>query len=367
MIEIRDPWWCKEFSAFEQGDIDYISRDKRTAVEVKQSSHGSRGLYAATMRLAIFLTHHSHVRRGCLVLNRTRLSLERLREEWYQCKAVFQESVSCRLAIVVVEDRESWIEPDDPYIRRIAQVFESAARDRRNGGELCVQVGPRRGQMFYEILKVLICRWLQRQGPIPLGKLAEDVGCSYPTVRKSLERVSLRKFLGFTSSRSVELKAFPHAAWNELLALSPTMRNSLRFRDRTGDKPAPEGLLKRLKKIRQPLLATSGVLAARFWHSDFDLHGTPRLDLVYHAAGGEVDLSFVRRLDPALALDEDMSASPALVVHPVARAASLFVENVNGNLPWADPVETALDLCDMSLTVQANQLLTHLRPETRLE
>jgi hypothetical protein len=113
-------------------------------------------------------------------------------------------------------------------------------------------------------------------------------------------------------------------------------------------------------------LALGGVLGARHWHPDFDLHGTPRLDLVYHAPNGNVDLEFVRKLDPALTQVDDRSESAVLVVHPLVRAAPLFIETTERSIPWADPVETALDLCDLSLTTQANQLLTHLRPEVRL-
>lgn len=367
METTQNSWWCNEFSAAGQREIDYLSHDGRTAVEFLKSSPGSRGLFAATMQLAIFLARNSQVERGCLVLGHTRLSPDRLRKEWDNSKCVLKDSVSCRLTLITVEDGESWTDSDEPYIRRIAQAFEFIAQDQRDHHGHLVRIGSRPGQKFYEILKLLICRWLQKQGPIPIGRLAKDVGCSSPTVRKSLERVSLRKSLGFTSSRSVELNAFPHDAWNELLALSATMRKSFRFRDKSGDRPNPGGLLRRLEKTKPRHLALGGVSSARFWHPDFDLHGTPRLDLLYHAPGGEADLEFVNKLDPALTLDDDPSASPALVIHPIVRAASLFAESTGGRIPWADPVETVLDLCDMSLTAQANQLLTHLRPEVRLE
>jgi hypothetical protein len=144
------------------------------------------------------------------------------------------------------------------------------------------------------------------------------------------------------------------------------MRNSFRFRDRTGGKPDPEALLSRLERTKAPQLGLGGVFAARHWHPDFDLHGSPRLDLAYHAPDGEAELEFVRKIDPALAMDNALESSPALVVHVIDRATSQFVENTAGRIPWADPVETVLDLCDMSLTVQANQLLAYLRPESRL-
>jgi hypothetical protein len=125
-------------------------------------------------------------------------------------------------------------------------------------------------------------------------------------------------------------------------------------------------LLKRLERAKPPHLALGGVMAARHWHPDFDLHGTPRLDLEYHAPHGNVDFDFVKTLDPALTRTSDPTETAVLVIHPLVRAASLFSEESAKRLPWSDPVETALDLCDLSLTTQANQLLTHLRPEVRL-
>ena len=86
----------------------------------------------------------------------------------------------------------------------------------------------------------------------------------------------------------------------------------------------------------------------------------------YGTPNGKVDLEFVRKLDPALTRVDDLSDSAVLVVHPLIRAVPLFVEKSERTMPGADPVETALDLFDLSLTTQANQLLTHLRSEFRL-
>lgn len=363
MEMIKDDWWITEFSPAE-GLTDYLSRDGKTAVEVQRTSYGRRGLHSAVMRLAIFLERNAAVERACLVLNHTRMSRARLKDEWEASKEVLRSPIARRLSLVVVENGETWIDPDEPYLRRIARVFEIASLSGNEVRNEVVRQQP--GQKFYEVLKVLLNRWLQKQGPIAIGELTEEVGCSYPTVRKSLDKPSLRSALQFTSNRSVELKAFPHDSWRELLALSNTLRNSFRYRDRSGEKPTPQGLLRRLEKTKPPHLAWGGVMSARYWHPDFDLHGTPRLDLVYHAPSGKVDLDFVRKLDPALARVDSSSESAVLVVHPLVRAASLFAENAEKSISWADPIETALDLCDLSLTTQANQLLTHLRPEVRL-
>lgn len=366
MDTIQDAWWLAEFSPpCEDGAaVDYLSRNGKTAVAVQKVIYGSRGLYSAVMQLAIFLERNPAVERACLVLNRTRMSLKRLKDEWQSSKKVLRSLAAQRICLIVVGNGEIWVEPDEPYLRRIARVFEEAAsRDDGAPGEF-VQQHP--GQKLYEVLKVLLNRWLQKQGPIAIGGLAEEVGCSYPTARKALDKPSLRNALQTTSNRSVELKAFPHDSWRELVALSSTQRNSVRFRDRSGEKPTPQGLLKRLEKNKPPHLALGGVLAARHWHSNFDLHGTPRLDLVYHAPTGKIDLEFVRKLDPALTRTDDPSEPAVLVVHPLIRATPLFIGKTEKSIPWADPVETALDLCDLSLTTQANQLLTHLRPEVRL-
>lgn len=363
METIQDDWWLTEFSPAE-GPIAYRSRDGKTAVEVQQATYGSRGLYSAVMQLAIFLEQNSSVEQVCLVLHRTRMSLPRLKEEWTASKKVLRNPIARRLKLVVVENGATWIDPDEPYFRRIARALAPASPGHEQlHGEIVPQQA---GQKLYEVWKILLSRWLQNQGPIAIGELAEEVGCSYPTVRKALDKPSFRNALQTTSNRSAELRSFPHESWRELVALSNAWRNSIRFRDRSGEKPTPQGLHKRLEKIGPSHLALGGVFAARHWHSHFDLHGTPRLDVVYHAPNGKVDLEFVRKLDPALTRTNDPSEPAVLVIHPLVRTATLFVEKTEQSLPWADPVETALDLCDLSLMMQANQLLTHLRPEVRL-
>lgn len=361
MVVSQENRWAKEFLPSDDRAVDFMSRDGKLAVEVQRASYGSRGLYSAVMQLALFLERKPAVRRACLVLNQTQMTLDRLKEEWTAVRSVLQVSIARRLSIIVVQNGKSWIDPNESQIRRIAESYEaSSLRGDQSEGEVVRQYS---GQKSYEVVKVLINRWLQKQAPIAIGELAKVVGCSFPTARKSLDKPSLRNAVRFTSNRSVELTRFPHHAWNELVVLS---RNSFRFRDRSGSKTNPLDLLSRLNRLSPPHVAMGGVVSARHWHRNFDLNGTPRLDLACHAPDGIVDLSFVRRVDPALAIMEDPAESAMLVIHPVVRASSLFVENSAGGIPWADPVQTALDLNDLSLTVQVNQMLTHLRPESRL-
>ena len=69
---------------------------------------------------------------------------------------------------------------------------------------------------------------------------------------------------------------------------------------------------------------------------------------------------------PLLTRIEDFDESPILVIRPLQRADPLFDRVRDTSLPFADPVETALDLCDLGLTAQAGQLFAHFRPEARL-
>lgn len=366
MVTQHDEWWLSYFGTLDEGPgpIDYSSWDGKTVVEVKRAWNGSRGLHAAILELAIYLDKQPQVERACLVLGRSRMSQRRIEEEWRLAKSVMKSTISNRLAIIVVEHGSSWVSPDEPHMREIAAHFE---RTWISGGNELVEALPQSpGQKSHEVIKLLLNRWLRKQGPIAIGDLAEEVGCSYPTVRKTLNDSTLRNSLTTTSSRSVELRSFPHDSWREIIALSTKLRNSFRFQDRSGEKPSPQSLLKRIERVKPANVALGGVVSARYWHPDFDLNGTPRIDLLYHTPNGHVDFDFVRKLDPALSQTDDPSESAILVIHPLVRAVPLFIEQSGKAIQLADPVETALDLNDLSLTVQANQLLTHLRPEVRL-
>ncbi|NUQ61381.1 MAG: hypothetical protein HUU20_02765 [Pirellulales bacterium] len=270
------------------------------------------------------------------------------------------------MSVVAIDPEGSWIEPEDGYLRRIAKAMEPLVLGVSHGESTEAVVKPAVGQKHFELVKVLLCRWLKREGAIPIGRLGEQAGCTYPTASRTLRQLERARSIIRHSNRSVELSRFPQQTWNELVALSGRMRRSLRYVDVSGERPDPQGLLKRLNRLKPPRVALSGVEAARFWHLDFDLHGTPRLDLVLHAPQGRIDLTFMRQLDPALKQTENDSQPALVVVHPLLRPAPLFGSQDSNSLPCADPVETALDLYELGLTVQAGRLLTHLRPETRL-
>lgn len=361
-------WWAETFGqggdhAAEAG-IDHLSGDGRFAVCVESGLGGKRGLYAALMRLGVFLSTHPHAEQACLVLSHPRMSTTRIEEEWGRVQKTLARQVARRLAVAVVGHRGGWASSDSQLIHRILEAFHAAHREPGSSSTSIANVAPRPGQKFYEVLKVLLVRWLRHAGPISMQDLASLAGCTYPTLKQSLGRRSLNGSIRYHSNRSVELDAFPQAVWSELLALSSEMRSSFYFRDRSGGKLDIDGLMRRLAKLDNLPIAVGGVLSGRFWSPDLDLNGTPRIDLLLHAPAHKIDLLFVRKLDPALELIESMAESPSLAVHALVRAEPLFTAS-GRPLPWADPVETALDLYDMGLIGQVNQLLNHLRPESR--
>jgi hypothetical protein len=360
--------WLAGFTPVQGSAVDYVSDDKGMALKIEHAMSSSRGLYFAALRLAIYLDRHRSLQRGCLVLIRPLMSNDRLREEWQTIRGVLQTSMASRLRLLVIGNDGCWCVPTDPLVERMAQSWEQPPRDSGKTRDDSRLAHP--GLKTYEVWKVLLNRWLQRQGPIALGALAGIVGCSYPTVRKALAKPVVRQALRFNSNRSVEFIAFPHPVWNEICVVGQSSRMMFRYQDTSGENTPPQVLLRRLEKLRPASVALGGVVAARHWDPGFDLHGTPRIDVLLHAplarVDPRVDLGFVQRIDPALDLIDSSSQASLLVVQPLFRASSLFVNNPDGSLPWADPIETALGLVDLTLVAQANHLLSVLRPEVRL-
>src|SRR5262249_38944435 len=110
------------------------------------------------------------------------------------------------------------------------------------------------------------------------------------------------------------------------------------------------------KQLSRSDIAVGGVIGARHYQPGLDLVGTPRLDLSVHSRAKNVDLGFVRELDPALKQSEDREESARVVIHVIRRAVPLFEQTDDGTL-WADPVECLLDLQESRLEEQAQEFV----------
>jgi hypothetical protein len=313
-------------------------------VEVKSETHGFRDLRASFLSLAYWLTKvpNDH---GLLVLVDSRIADKKLHQEWQFAKMALHPDVIRRLNMAVVKENQYIglpTELGDDFRLWLDQLVLKHSQSTR----------PR--ESFYVILEVLMHQWLLGQGPMTSDWIIKTIGCSYPTVRDALRRLDycLRRH----SDRKVELNRFPRDEWARLVAVSDKVRSTTRFVDRSNQLRSPESLLRRIQRLGRTDLAVGGVWGAKHYQPELDLVGNPRLDLCLHCPDKRVDWSFVEQVDPALETTKRRDESPALVVHVVRRAVSLFQTNKDG-LPWADPVECLLDLHEAHLETQAREFL----------
>jgi hypothetical protein len=361
-LKIDDPWWAERFRAGKGKEPDFLSLDGKFILDARVNSHGVSGLYGDILRLATTLETQQPDCRAGLIIYRGRYPRERLSNDWRSAKKALRSEIAKRLFLIVANEKESWSNPRDPEIAKIRRIIVKSARQTESSKQF---VRPLPGHKYYEILKVLLIHWLRHEETQTLGQIAKEVGCTYPTIREALSRPLLKTYVKRISTREIKLQAFPLQAWQELVALSFSHRQAVAFVDRTGDRPAPKDLQKRLQRLGRADLAFGGVLSARYWDKSFDLHGTPRVDVTLHAKEGKASLDFVKKLDPALQATESPALSAVLVVHPIFRTRSFFRTSKRTAENFSDPIEAALDLYEVGLNTQAVQLLRNFRPEIR--
>ncbi len=291
---------------------------------------------------------------GFLLLPDVSITRSRLQEEWGLASSAFRPELMNRLSICIGEgDHFVGIpkNPDTETQRIISRWITSQGS--RAGSHL-----PRADYSFL-VLELLIHRWLCNEGPMTTAWLMKTAGCSYQTVAGILRR--LDHCLVRHSDRRVELVKFPKEEWARLVAVSEKARSPIRFADRSGQPRSSESILRRLQRLGRQDIALGGVMGAMHYLPRLDLMGNPRLDLSVHCPGKAADLSFIERLDPALARVDRRDDPASLVVHLVRRREAFFEPGKDG-LNWADPVECLLDLHEARLEPQAREFLASFPP-----
>ncbi len=353
-------WWESHFrEAPNHSQFDFISRDGSILLEIKSHPQGFRGMHDGLIGIASGLRENPDARWGCLVINASKMTVEKIESKWHKLKVLFADDIVNRLAIIMIRKKQTRVIPNESFLVEIADAISANPKLGFQQLRHSRNLPPTNKKL--EITKVLILRWLEDKGPIGVGELGSHVGCSYPTVRNALNELSRERHLNDEVRPSVELNRLSDKLWNDVVTLSSANRTQARFCDRSGQPSDPLGLLKRLNRLAPENVAIGGVVAARHWQPNFDLNGTPRIDLLVHCPEQHLDLDFVTRLDPALEKTNDPEQSAVLVVHTIGRAVTDFVDSTEFNIPIADPVETILDLIDLGLTQQASNLLAHFR------
>jgi hypothetical protein len=212
------------------------------------------------------------------------------------------------------------------------------------------------------ILKLLVYAWLTNRGGLTARWLADAAGCSYPTVVSATKRIG--RVVSRRKDRRLELEGFPRQEWARLLMVADEARSTMRFADRSGEPRSASSLGERLTETRPRHVAIGGVLGARHYQPEIDLVGLPRLDVCVHCPGRSADVSFVRRLDPALEATSDPTEPARLVFHFVRHRQPLFEPSSHG-LPWADPPECLMDLHEARLETPAAEFVRALSARSR--
>ncbi|MGD0904438.1 MAG: hypothetical protein ABR924_15985 [Terracidiphilus sp.] len=307
-----------------------------------------RSVRVALMQLAYALAERP-ASAGFLVLPDVSVTPERLRDEWRLASSVLRSDVLNRLSICTGEAEHLVGIPQDPD-----------AETQRAISDLIAAAGPRaslslaRPEYPFTVMELLVHQWLLGKGPMTTKWLMETAGCSYPTVATVLRR--FEHCLVRHSDRRVQLRAFPKEEWARLVAVSEKARGTVRFADRSGQPRSPDSLLLRLQHQDRKDIAVGGVVGARHYHPRLDIIGSPRLDISLHCPGKTADMSFIEKLDPALARTEKRDEPASVIVHLVRRADPLFQTGEAG-LAWADPVECLFDLHEARLEPQAREFL----------
>ncbi len=320
----------------------------KVAVEVK-SGHSFRNLRAGLMQLAYYLAREPH-KRGVLVLVDSRITDTALNRERELAERALRPEILKRFSIAVERGKDFHGLPQDLEREFRPWLQDLIARETR-------KATTRWRQPADAVFLVLLNQWFLREEAMTTRWLMGAVGCSYPTVAGTLDR--LMPVIQRSTDRSVKLAGFPAEEWRRTVANLHRVYPTLRYVDRSGQRRSPKDLLRRASGLGRKDLAVGGVIAARHYYPELDLRGTPRLDLTLHCPDEMADLSFVEQLDPALekaGLNDDAAT---LAIHVLRRRDPFFVADGDG-LPLADRVSTLLDLHDARLAVQAKEFLNHL-------
>ncbi|MBF8296697.1 MAG: hypothetical protein HW389_3242 [Bacteroidetes bacterium] len=322
-----------------------------TLIEVKTGTNSVRELQMLLVELTGRIARNPEVYAFALLID-PRITERRLSEVWHDFLSVVRPELTNRLSIVRAKGGKYFGISKDLSSNEQALLsdFVRESSSARKGKV-------RKGESYYEILKIVTLLWLRREGRVKITNLKKIAGCSYPSVASALKR--LDAYIVRHSDRSAELSRFPKDEWARLLANSDSARLTKYFKDVSGQPRSSEQLLKRFQKMQHPGIAVGGVFGARQYYPELDIVGSPRLDLSVHSSAGAGDLSFLESLDPALKETRDRLAAPQLVIHFVRRADSLFHRDPAGEV-WADAVECLLDLHEMRMESQARDFLEFL-------
>jgi hypothetical protein len=316
--------------------------------EIKNNVKDIRLFQSSLIRLSRILTDMpNHI--GILILDGTKLSGPRLKEEWDNFSKFVKPDIFSRLKLVVlskyeVTEKIGDINKDETDI--VLEIHEKYSQK-------SIEKNVRKPDAFFEILRILIIQWFRVNGPLQVNKICQLSGYSYPAVSSALEKMELQ--LRKHSNRSVELKSFPQDLWFKLKAASDNVRLPQGFwANKSRD---TEYLKNKILNKTNFEVGFGGIIGTKHYFPGIDLLGIPRLDLTVQKWSNSKIENFVKSLDPGLKKVQP-GQLPQIVIHNIHRNEPLFVND--GSMLFADELECLLDLHESRLEQQASELLQFL-------
>lgn len=321
-------------------------------VEIKVQARAVRAINESLIQLADKVAG-SQGKRGVLLLLQTGITSERVEKEWQRFKRIFRPDLLERLSIYIYNGTGFYGIPKDPSEKESNLLIDVIEKENKAGNNFILLRSPDR---FYDVLRFLIFHWMQRTGPLSPTWVAEQIGCSYPTVADATER--LGDYIHRHTDRKIELKAFPREAWQRLVVNAQDVRQTRAFSFTEGTGRSVDSLLNRMHRYSFKNVAVGGTQGARFHFRDIDIVGNPRLDLTVLCSENSLDISFLKRLDPSL-IPVEKNQKPAVVLHMAFWKNPIYEFKVDG-FTFTDPVECLLDLHEMRFDGQVDEIIRQL-------
>ena len=286
-----------------------------------------------------------------LVLDAPGIGVGVLEDEWTAAGKIIRPEIWRRMALAGCKDGALFGWPETPT----AAEWEHWTGAKRDAAKAPLR-RERGGEVFHDILRVLLREWMTGGGAMSGKALGEAAGCSHPTLGRALRR--LARWLDRTRP-PVALTRFPTEEWQRLLVSSDRIRSTARFAMANADVTV-ETLEQAIRALRRDDIWLGGVTGARRYFPALDLVGTPRLDVSMPATGRQPDISWTADLGLRPAADGE---AVLLAVHAVHFPGARGEKSVGRR--WADPVECLLDLHEARLESQALEFLTFFTNKTK--
>lgn len=299
--------------------------------------------------------------RGLLVLTKSRISQASLERELSELATVLRPELFRRVAVFNADGGiEDFLKkPDTPGDLRSPEFQAYVDRLLKPGSVDARPYGSAPGSGKDAVLEYLILSWLHKEGPLSMLELQRRIGVSYPTVAAVVRDLETSGSLERGFKRSVELRQFPWAQWQNWLARMSTSRKTVLFRSTVHRSDIALRMVERMGRLGRDDVAIGGTLGAAMHFPKLDVVGTPRLDLVVLGEPGDFTQEEVARLDPSLEAIFGQAHTADLAAHFVGRRRTPHFLKVGERL-YADELNCIADLCELGLVGPANEMLRSL-------